>query len=1007
MVAKSGSKFADQQNVYNDLGKGVLDNAFQVVYDIPQLYYDELFTIRGIASFKFLEYKYIVLTDWYVDYGNDTTVPCLRMVKRDQENPTPWSDMELIGNEECCNSSRYFCKLSILFTERFEVTFSMMEIYNEQVRDLLSKDKPKGGLQVRQNPKKGQFYVQGLKAIPVGSYKEIEKRMEQGTASRTVASTNMNATSSRAHTVVTITFDQIEKKSNSETKKSSVLNLVDLAGSERADSTGATGDRLKEGANINKSLSALGNVISALADQSSGKKKNIVIPYRDSVLTKLLQNALGGNSKTIMIAALSPADINYDETLSTLRYADRAKQIKNQAVVNENPMDKMIRELKLKEARDETATVIGEDEKKSNIAHLVNLNEDPLLSGVIYHYITITSVTIGRTDAVPKPEICLSGLSIMKKHAILSLGENDEYELQPAVSGAKTKVNGQPLTGPRFLNHRDRILFGSNHMYLFMNPLKTETDDDLPSEITWEFAQKEIAEAKGYTTGLSGLTSEKKSMGFLHISSSAEITIAVATDDLYQRYLDGDKTVLKIPKDEDPFWEPPEDMLIGTCNVFLQSLSYALDFDDRLAVTDFKGNEEGSMFVNVTPCTANGKLLDQDYFIDDPHELIGRPYYFKVTIKSAGVNNVRYSRGLYVKYRVYDDHSYIVTGTITGTLTPEFNHSKVIAFKEVTQHHLDFFETGCITFLLYGIQEDTSQDHRLVKMTTKELRQLDQSGIRRRETDRRASISIEASETSQLKAELLLLTKRFERLESKEKRMIELCAEWAKKNPSEQQFEPFHRAISAVANSTGTRLKTRVQVLNKMLLGYKLIKAAQRNENGEASIRTSTLPAAGKADGLAFEIGFEKGGSVMVAVLECAFKSAKRKTVDKEDTVSLFVFGEEESNLENIANKNGGVINYDHLKELYGNDYSPNVRTYVMAITGHSLFIQALNTNIILTSTLTFHYPVNCCTLKGPPMGQYHLFKANQSTVPDQVKPALYSNKAQKTRKWWLPYVPL
>ncbi|KAA3672853.1 uncharacterized protein DEA37_0007820, partial [Paragonimus westermani] len=110
--------------------------------------------------------------------------------------------------------------------------------------------------------------------------------------------------------------------------------------SERAGLTGATGDRLKEGANINRSLSALGNVISALAD---GKK---VVPYRDSVLTKLLQNALGGNSKTIMIAAISPADINYHETLSTLRYADRAKRIKNTAIVNEDPMEKLIRELK-------------------------------------------------------------------------------------------------------------------------------------------------------------------------------------------------------------------------------------------------------------------------------------------------------------------------------------------------------------------------------------------------------------------------------------------------------------------------------------------------------------------------------------------------------------------------------------------------------------------------------------------------------------------------------------
>ena len=138
----------------------------------------------------------------------------------------------------------------------------MLEIYNEQVNDLLNRQTTKGGLQVRQHPSQGSFYAEGLKKIPVGSYKEIESRIEQGTANRTVASTNMNATSSRAHTVVTITFDQIFNTGAGETKKSSVINLVDLAGSERADSTGATGDRLKEGANINKSLSALGNVIS-------------------------------------------------------------------------------------------------------------------------------------------------------------------------------------------------------------------------------------------------------------------------------------------------------------------------------------------------------------------------------------------------------------------------------------------------------------------------------------------------------------------------------------------------------------------------------------------------------------------------------------------------------------------------------------------------------------------------------------------------------------------------
>lgn len=128
-------------------------------------------------------------------------------------------------------------------------------------------------------------------------------------------------------------------------EKLSVIYLVDLAGSEKVGKTGATGDRLKEAAGINKSLSVLGLVISTLADKAMGKGKNIIVPYRDSCLTRILQNALGGNSKTLMICAISPATDNYEETLSTLRYADQAKKIQNKAVINESETDKMIREL--------------------------------------------------------------------------------------------------------------------------------------------------------------------------------------------------------------------------------------------------------------------------------------------------------------------------------------------------------------------------------------------------------------------------------------------------------------------------------------------------------------------------------------------------------------------------------------------------------------------------------------------------------------------------------------
>lgn len=232
---------------------------------------------------------------------------------------------------------------------KYSVEVSYMEIYCERVRDLLN-PKNKGNLRVREHPLLGP-YVEDLSKLAVTSYEDIHDLIDEGNKARTVAATNMNETSSRSHAVFTIFFTQQRYDETTDlcTEKVSKISLVDLAGSERADSTGAKGTRLKEGANINKSLTTLGKVISALAEIASKNKKSKkadFIPYRDSVLTWLLRENLGGNSKTAMIAAISPADINYDETLSTLRYADRAKQIVCKAIVNEDANAKLIRELK-------------------------------------------------------------------------------------------------------------------------------------------------------------------------------------------------------------------------------------------------------------------------------------------------------------------------------------------------------------------------------------------------------------------------------------------------------------------------------------------------------------------------------------------------------------------------------------------------------------------------------------------------------------------------------------
>ncbi|KAJ8302783.1 hypothetical protein KUTeg_019179 [Tegillarca granosa] len=758
-------------------------------------------------------------------------------------------------------------------------------------------------------------------------------------------------------------------------------------------------------------------IFQALADLSMGTKKKIVVPYRDSVLTKLLQNALGGNSKTIMIAALSPADINYDETLSTLRYADRAKKIKNKAVVNENPLDKLIRELKeeneklrkameaggvvqgsegmtpeqiaqmkkkmeeeiraqlmanqqviadsaesweqkLAAARSEHEAISGPSDsgRKSRDPHLINLNEDPMLSGVITHFLESGETTIGRKDASPKPTICLSGLSIEKKHAVIT-NSNGKIEISSSGSNSKTKVNGLPLQSKKELCHKDRIVFGSNHVYVFINPQKKETaTDDLPDEITWEFVQKEIAKVKGFATGSAGLTKDQqiaqeqvleilpmvsevnavseelnkhKAFEVVLISAAAQeggeiggantknnkhaliaTSVAHSNDvahdftslkptkyledectvryivlqiilgylinalclfyyrvmvkmknllngntwlwergkfmnrkyliqDLYQKYLDGED-VSKIPKEQDPFWEPTEDVLIGTANVFLQTLLYALDFSDDIAITDYKGGEEGQITVHVTPCSQNGKPLDEDSFVDDPKELVGKPYHFQVTIQKAQINKARFSKGISVKYKVNlssKSKDFIETPVVKNTLEPEFKHSKVISIPKLKAKHLQFFEHGCITFCVYGKQEDTLPDPKLLKLTTRELREMSMNQeLRQMDTNleqpitaaRRGTIfqNDMASDQSHLKTELALLQRKYERLASKEKRMQQICDEWSNKDPSEQQYEPFFRAVSAVAHSTGTKLRTRVQLLNQvklLLILHKLI----------------------------------------------------------------------------------------------------------------------------------------------------------------------------------------
>ncbi|XP_006003255.1 kinesin-like protein KIF3A isoform X2 [Latimeria chalumnae] len=247
---------------------------------------------------------------------------------------------------------------------RFLVRVSYLEIYNEEVRDLLGKDQTQR-LEVKERPDVG-VYIKDLSAYVVNNADDMDRIMTLGHKNRSVGATNMNEHSSRSHAIFTITIECSEKGIDGNMHvRMGKLHLVDLAGSERQAKTGATGQRLKEATKINLSLSTLGNVISALVD---GKSTHV--PYRNSKLTRLLQDSLGGNSKTMMCANIGPADYNYDETISTLRYANRAKNIKNKARINEDPKDALLREFQkeieeLKKKLEEGEEISGSDSSGS------------------------------------------------------------------------------------------------------------------------------------------------------------------------------------------------------------------------------------------------------------------------------------------------------------------------------------------------------------------------------------------------------------------------------------------------------------------------------------------------------------------------------------------------------------------------------------------------------------------------------------------------------------------
>ncbi|KAG6359454.1 hypothetical protein INS49_012975 [Diaporthe citri] len=532
---KADSHYAGQHHLHEDLGKPLLDNAFQG-------YNNCIFAYGQTGSGK----SYSMM-----GYGKEHGI--IPMICQDM--------FERIGGITQGDPNT-----------RCTVEVSYLEIYNERVKDLLNPG-TKGNLKVREHPSTGP-YVEDLAKLVVGSFQEIENLMDEGNKARTVAATNMNATSSRSHAVFTLMLTQktVDTDTKMEMEKVAKISLVDLAGSERATSTGATGARLKEGAEINRSLSTLGRVIAALADLSTGKKKKGAasqVPYRDSVLTWLLKDSLGGNSMTAMIAAISPADINYDETLSTLRYADSAKRIKNHAVVNEDANARMIRELKeelaqlrsklggggagavggvavpadevyaegtplekqlvtitaadgstKKVSKAEIAEQLSQSEKllsdlnqtweqkmakteeihqereaaleelgisiekgfiglstPKRMPHLVNLSDDPLLAECLVYNLKPGITTVGNVESETNSHlgIRLKGTRIQAEHCSFENAADGTVTLSPR-EGAAVMINGKRITEPQQLHSGYRVILGDFHIFRFNHPMEAQAE---------------------------------------------------------------------------------------------------------------------------------------------------------------------------------------------------------------------------------------------------------------------------------------------------------------------------------------------------------------------------------------------------------------------------------------------------------------------------------------------------------------------------------------------------
>ncbi|PSN65981.1 kinesin family protein-like protein [Corynespora cassiicola Philippines] len=435
--------YAHQEDVYRSFGEEFLDHNFAG-------YHTCIFAYGQTGSGK----SYTMMGT--PDQPGLIPRTCEELFERIREEPTP-------------NTS-------------YHVQVSYFEVYNEHVRDLLApRTTPPVYLKIRESHKDG-VYVQNLTETEVKNYADVERLMRQGDMSRTVAATKMNDTSSRSHAVFTIRLKQITHSlmTDETIERTARMRLVDLAGSERAKSTEATGQRLKEGGQINKSLTTLGRVIAALADtrRHNGKSRRSreVVPYRDSVLTWLLKDSLGGNSKTAMVACIAPSD--YDETLSTLRYADQAKRIRTRASVNQDCMSAAQRDAQIQEMAEQIRSLqvsvnAASQRKREEATELEEYQRQVCMMQRLMEEnrqvsdCKIKALTGEVEELRPLNAALRSEIETLRRHLALALGElKNPIVLPPPVPGSPD------FEADEFLLNGKRGLDGND------NPIPIHPDDD-------------------------------------------------------------------------------------------------------------------------------------------------------------------------------------------------------------------------------------------------------------------------------------------------------------------------------------------------------------------------------------------------------------------------------------------------------------------------------------------------------------------------------------------------